>query len=69
MEKNEFPFKRFILKSQLEMRGMTNVNQITPDRQSKFKISLLTVGEEKKNSQGNRVKKKKDNIFSPLEMQ
>ena len=40
------------------MRGMTNVFQITPERQSKFRISVLMVGEEKKNSQGNSQKKK-----------
>lgn len=29
---------------------MTNVYQVTPDRQSKFRSSLLMVGEEKKHA-------------------
>lgn len=44
------------------MKDKTNVYQITPDRQSKFRISILMAGEEKKNSQGNKESKKRKGV-------
>lgn len=56
MEKNDFPLNWFILKSQLEMRGKTNVYQITPDR---VNSEFLFLWQEKKKRTAKEIKSQK----------
>lgn len=59
MEKNDFPLNWFILKSQLEMRGKTNVYQITPDR---VNSEFLFLWQEKKKRTAKEIKSQKKKV-------